>query len=354
MKTEIETLSKSMPAFDETAAKAARDRWNGIAKPLDSLGRLEKAVVRIAGLTGDARYHIDRRALLVLCADNGVVRQGVTQTGSEVTAALAKFLAQGDISVCKMAEVARVDVFGVDMGILENPKLPQLLDRRLGAGTNDMSEMPAMSREQAMQGIRHGVDLVRRCREQGYKIVLTGEAGIGNTTTSSAMAAVFLGRTPAEVTGKGAGLSREGIRRKVAVIEKALALHQPDPNDAIDVLSKVGGFDIAGLAGIFLGGAVCGVPVLVDGLISSVAALTALRLCPAAGKAMIASHVSAEPASRWLLEALDLEPLVCADMCLGEGTGAVAALPLLDMAYAVYDKMLTYEEISIGKYKPQV
>lgn len=352
MNPHIEAVIGQPPPFDREAAQRAAERWSGIAKPLDSLGLLEKMVVGIAGLTGDHRYRIDRRAVLVLCADNGVVRQGVTQTGSEVTLALARFLAQKNISVCRMAEVAHADVIGVDMGMNEDLGLPELLARRVGAGTGDISEGPAMSPDQAILAIRHGIDLVRSCRDEGYRILATGEVGIGNTTSSSAMAAALLGRPAAEVTGRGAGLSREGVRRKAAIVEKALATNRPDPGDALDVLAKVGGFDIAGLVGVYLGGLMYRVPILIDGLISSVAALAAVRLCPEAKTAMFATHVSAEPAAGWLLEALGLRPLICAGMCLGEGTGAVAALPLLDMAYAVYDGMLTYEEISIGRYQP--
>lgn len=352
MNTEAEKWNSLIPDFDAGAADAARKRWNSIAKPLGSLGRLEKALVQIAGLTGNPHYRIDRRAVLVLCADNGVVCQGVTQTGAEVTAVLATFLAQQNISVCKMATVANADVFGVDMGMNNDLKLDGLINRRVADGTADISAGPAMTREQAVRAIEHGIELAEWCADQGYRILVTGEVGIGNTTTSSAMTSVFLGKNPVEVTGRGAGLSSEGVRKKVAVIEKAIAVNKPNPDDALDVLTKLGGFDIAGMAGIFIGGAMRRIPVIMDGLISSVAALTAVRLCPRAQSAVVASHTSAEPAATALLAALDRQALVCADMCLGEGTGAVTALPLLDMAYAVYEDMLTYEEISIGRYQP--
>ena len=340
------------PGPDETVMLAAAERWNSVAKPLGSLGRLEEAVIRIAGLTGDANYRPEKRAVLVLCADNGVVGQGVTQTGSEVTAVLARNLVRGGVSVSRMAAVASADVVGVDMGMNVDLRLDGLLDRRVAAGTGDLSLGPAMSREQAVKAIRHGVELVADMRDKGYRILATGELGIGNTTTSSAMAAVLLGRKPVEVTGRGAGLSTEGVRRKVAVIERAIAVNRPDPADPLDVLAKLGGFDLAGLVGVFLGGAVYQTPILIDGLISSVAALTALRMRPESGCAMLASHVSAEPAGQMTLDALGLKPLICADMCLGEGTGAIAALPLLDMAYAVYGEASTYEDIAIDRYRP--
>lgn len=339
--------------MDSLAAQRAQERWDSIAKPLGSLGLLEDIVVRIAGLTGDPAYRIDKRVVLVCCADNGVVRQGVTQNGSEITLTLARALARAGITVCTMAALARADVVGIDMGMAEDPCLPQLVNARIAAGTADISEGPAMTPVQALAAIDHGRAAVRRCKEQGYKILATGELGIGNTTTSSAVAAVLLNRRPEEVTGCGAGLSREGVLRKIAVIERAIAVNRPDPADPLGVLAALGGFDIAGLAGIFLGAAEERVPVLVDGFISSVAALVAARLRPEAAEAMVASHVSAEPAAQWVLDALGLRPLLTAGMRLGEGTGAVAVLPVLDMAYAVYGEMATFGALAIEQYRPQ-
>lgn len=345
MNDEIGEIVGVIPAYDSIAAEEARSRWDRVAKPAGSLGLLEKAVTRIAGITGDPGYRIDRRALVVCCADNGVARRGVSSADSSVTAMLARTLVRGGVSVCKMAELAGVDVIGVDMGMNGKSCLPGLVDRRLAAGSDDMTEGPAMSRDLALQGIRHGVRLAEQCRDRGYKILATGELGIANTTTSSAVAAVLLDRQPAEVAGPGTGLSDDGVRRKAAVIARALAVNRPDPGDPVDVLAKLGGFDIAGLAGVFLGCAACRLPVIVDGLISSVAALVAKRLRPEAGAAMLASHVSAEPAAGWVLDALELRPLIAARMCLGEGSGAVAVLPLLDMAYHVYNGAATYDEL---------
>lgn len=345
--------TSAIPAFDEAATNAAFARWNQIAKPLGSLGLLEDAVIQIAGITGNARYTLGKRAVLMLCADNGVVQRGVTQTGSEVTATLAKGAAEGSLTINKMAKVARTDVMAVDMGVCEALGLPGLLNRRIAPGTADISIGPAMTPEQAERAIQTGIELVVQMKAEGYKILCTGEAGIGNTTTSSAMASVLLGCGVEDVTGRGAGLSSEGLKRKVATIQKAIEVNRPDANDPMDVLAKLGGFDIAGLCGVFIGGAICRVPVLVDGFISSVAALCAARLRPEAKHAMLASHLSAEPAGAMVLEALGLRPLICAGMRVGEGTGAVAALPLLDMAYAVYSDMPTFEELAIESYKPQ-
>ena len=338
---------------DEVARAEARRRWNDCAKPLGSLGLLETALEDIAALTGSADIRLDRRAVLVLCADNGVVAQGVTQSPSSVTGLVAKQLAARRTSVCRMAQAARCQVVPVDVGILDFQEMPGVLSRRIGNGTGDISQGPAMTRRQAEQALHTGMELVREQQALGVDLLATGEMGIGNTTTSSAVACVLLGRPAEEMTGRGAGLSDQGLQKKTAAIRRALEVNRPDPSDPLDILQKVGGFDIAAMCGVCLGGALYRVPVLIDGLISAVAALCALRLCPAAGKAMLASHVSAEPAGGLVLEALGKQPLITAGMRLGEGTGAVAAMPLLDLALAVYRESYTFEEGGIEAYQPQ-
>lgn len=340
------------PPFDKAAAQQSKAQWDSIAKPLGSLGLLEEAVIKIAGLTGDPLVELSRRAVLVLCADNGVVKQGVTQADSHVTAVVAENLTHNDTSVCRMAAAARADVVPVDMGIIEPMHVPGLLNRRIAPGTADIAEGPAMTRQQAKQAIQTGIELVADAKKQGYRILCTGEMGIGNTTTSAAMASVLLNLPPERTTGRGAGLSTEGLRHKAIVIKEAIFKNRPNPADPLDILSKLGGFDIAGLTGVFLGGALYRVPIVLDGLISATAALTACRLCPAAADAMLASHVSVEPAGSLLLAALRLQPVITAGLFLGEGTGAVALLPLLDMALSVYHGMPTFSDIKIEEYKP--
>ena len=349
---ELEKLLKQIEPEDAATREAAHRHWNSCAKPLGGLGMLETALEDIAALTGSADIDIRERAVLVLCADNGVVCQGVTQSPSSVTAIVTENLAARRTSVCHMARVANCRVVPVDMGVLDFPGVPGVLSRRIGNGTADISVGPAMTRTQAEQAVLTGIELVREQAEQGTRLLATGEMGIGNTTTSSAVASVLLERPVEEMTGRGAGLSNEGLTRKIAVIRQALACNQPDRDDILDILCKVGGFDIAGMCGIFLGGALYRVPVLIDGFISAVAALCALRLCPAAGKAMLASHVSAEPAGHLVLEALGKQPLITAGMHLGEGTGAVAAMPLLDMACAVYHGCYTFDDGGIEAYQP--
>lgn len=350
---DLKTLLKEIRPEDTDARAAARRNWDACAKPLGSLGLLETALEDIAALTGSAEMDLRRRAVLVFCADNGVVAQGVTQSPSSITAVVARNLAERRTSVCRMAAAANCAVVPVDMGILDFEETPGVLSRRIRNGTGDISQGPAMTRAEAEAAILAGAELVRLQKEQGVRLIATGEMGIGNTTTSSAVACALLGRPVEEMTGRGAGLSDDGLRRKIAAIQSALAVNRPDPEDAVDVLAKVGGLDLAAMCGAFLGGAAYRVPVLMDGFISGAAALCALRLCPAAGKAILASHVSMEPASRLVLEVLGKKPLITAGMRLGEGTGAVAAMPLLDMACAVYSEAYTFDEGGIEAYTPQ-
>ena len=346
-----ETLAAIVPA-DRAAMDAAWQRWDSIAKPLRSLGLLEEAVVRIAGMTGTPAVKLGKRAVIAMCADNGVVAQGVTQTGQEVTAIVTENMSTGDTSVCRMAAAAGAEVIPVDIGVARPVAGERIRQYNVRRGTADMTQGPAMTREEAVQAVETGIELVRELKDKGYGLIGTGEMGIGNTTTSSALASVFLNRPPEQVTGRGAGLSSAGLERKIKAIETAIQVNKPDPADPLDVLSKVGGLDLAGLCGVFLGGAACRIPVLVDGFISSAAALTAARLCPDAVDYMLGSHASNEPAGRMVLEELGLKPFLYANMCLGEGTGAAAVMPLLDMALAVYDGMTTFADEQIEAYQP--
>lgn len=349
--TLTDALKQIQPA-DDAARICARDRQNDMAKPLGSLGLLEDALVQLAGAQRTADVRLDKRCVVVFCADNGVVAQGVTQCGQEVTAVVAENLSRGDTTVCIMAQHAHVDVLPIDIGIAREVVGAKIVRRRIMSGTHDMTTQPAMSRTQAIAAIEVGIALAEDCQLQGYHVLATGEMGIGNTTTSSAVAAVLLGVPPETVTGRGAGLTSEGLTRKISAIERALALHKPCTEDIIGVLAAVGGLDIAGMVGLYLGGALCGIPVVMDGFISGVAALAAIRLCPAMRGYLLASHVSAEPAGRLILDALQAKPLICAEMRLGEGTGAIAAIALLDLSLAVYNRMIRFDESKIVRYEP--
>lgn len=350
----LEEVIQGIVPADQEAMRRAKARWDSIAKPLGSLGALEDAVIRIAGMTGSPDVDISKRAVVVMCADNGVVAEGVTQTGQEVTAIVAENMSTGDTSVCAMSRAAGAEVVPVDIGTAVPVTGARIRQKCVRRGTANMTQGPAMSREEAVQAILAGVEIAQELRGRGVNLLATGEMGIGNTTTSSALAAVLLKRPVEDMTGRGAGLSSEGLQRKIRAIETAVRVNRPDPGDVLDVLHKVGGLDIAGLAGVFLGGALCRTPVLVDGFISSVAALVAARLCPQCKDYMLGSHASEEPASKLVLSELGLRPFLYAGMRLGEGTGAVAVMPLLDMGLAVYREMTTFEDTNIEAYQPLV
>lgn len=347
----LEEAVKKIQAPDERAMEQCRKRWDSIAKPLHSLGKLEDALVKIAGITGSADIRLDKKALVPMCADNGVVEEGIAQSGQDVTVIVSENFLKKQATASIMCQVAGADIFPVDIGIAQDTCL---INRKIAYGTKNMTKGPAMTREEALQAIRTGMDMVCELKEKGYQIIATGEMGIGNTTTSSAVAAVLLGEQVEHVTGRGAGLSTEGLTRKIGAIHRAIERNQPNPADGVDVLSKVGGFDIAGLTGVFLGGGIYRVPIVIDGFISAVAALAAAAICPRVQAYMLASHVSKEPAARMILDRLGLSATLYADMCLGEGTGAVAYFPILDMACAVYNGMSTFQEVNIEEYQPLV
>lgn len=336
---------------DIDAMRYAKEHWLHIAKPLFSLGKLETAIIDIAGMKQTHDYSLDKRGLLIFCADNGVVEEGVTQTGQEVTAIVSENFTKGETSVCMMSQIAKVDVMPIDIGIAVDVKGLTVPENKVMRGTNNIRKGPAMTRKEAEKAIQIGIETVKRCKENGYDILATGEMGIGNTTTSSAVASVILGKPVEFMTGKGAGLSDQGLNHKINVIKEAIKVNNPNPFDPMDVLAKVGGLDIAGMVGAFLGGALYRIPVIIDGFISSVAALIAMKIQPLAREYMIPSHVSKEPAGHYILEELGLSPYITCDMCLGEGTGAVAVLPLLDMGLAVYRSMSTFSDIHIDDYE---
>lgn len=345
----LEEAVAQVKPLDQEAMEVARRRWDSIAKPLHSLGKMEDLITQIAGITGKTIVDIDKKALVAMCADNGVVEEGVTQTGQEITALVADNFQAGISTVCVMCQQYGVDVWPVDVGMVTDTTVRT--DLKVAYGTKNMAKEPAMTREQAVKAIEAGITMAAELKEKGYKLLATGEMGIGNTTTSSAVASVLLDQPVEEMTGRGAGLSSEGLTRKINAIKKAIEINKPDPKDAIDVLAKVGGFDIGGMAGVFLGGAALGMPVLMDGFISCVAALVAGSICPAAMDYMISSHVSKEPAAHLILERLGKDPVIHGDMCLGEGTGAITLVPFLDLGAKLYNTMSTFEDIHMDQYE---
>lgn len=347
---ELETYVTQIKAIDRKAMEVCEKRWDSIAKPLKSLGKIESNLIQIAGIQRTPAICLEKKALVVMCADNGVVEEGVTQTGQEVTAIVAENFLDEKSCAAIMCKDTGTDIFPIDIGMAVDT--PRVEKHKIAYGTKNMTKEPAMTREEAVRAVETGIQIVAKRKAQGYHIIATGEMGIGNTTTSSAVASVLLHQPVEQMTGRGAGLDSAGLKRKIEVIKKAIQLHQPDATDPIDVLSKVGGLDIAGLTGVYLGGAIYGIPVVADGFISSVAALTAIRIEPLVQDYVIASHVSKEPAGAMLLEAIGKSPSLTCDMCLGEGTGAVALFPLLDMGLHIYEKMSTFAQIDIEDYVP--
>ena len=343
-KLDIEEASRRIRTLDEDAMRQAAVRWDNLAKLPGSLGALETAVIRLAGIQRTAQPHIQKKRALVLCADNGVLQEGISPSAMEVTAAQAVNFARGGGTINAFARQCGAEVVAVDVGIATPYEESQVVRRVVRTGTDNMARGPAMSREECRKAVQTGIELAQQAAQDGMELVITGEMGIGNTTTSSAVAALLLNQPLERVTAKGAG-SPERVAHKIAVLQQAFEVNHPDPADPLDVMSKVGGLDTAAMCGVYIGCASCGIAVMIDGVISSVAALCAARLVPACREYMFPSHCSAEPAGRLLLEALGFTPLITAGMCLGEGTGAALGACLLDAALAAYAEVVPLDAI---------
>ncbi|WMC93311.1 nicotinate-nucleotide--dimethylbenzimidazole phosphoribosyltransferase [Kineothrix sp. MB12-C1] len=349
--TEKEWQSLYIHKPDDTIRQMIKERWDNIAKPLDGLGQFEEITARIGAILKSEDIDISKKAVIVMCADNGIVEEGISQSGQEVTSSVAISMAEGTSSICRMAKIAGTDVIPVDIGINREMSIEGILPRKVAYGTRNFLKAPAMTREEALQAMEIGLKLVQECKEKGYRILATGEMGIGNTTTSAAVSSALLGCSVRETVGKGAGLSEEGLRHKTKVIEQALKTHQLSQEDSLGILAAVGGLDIAGLVGVFIGGALFHIPIVVDGVISAVAALTAQRMLPGVKEFLIPSHMSREPAAKKVMEELGLYPVITADMALGEGSGAVMMFSLLDIALSVYKGHTGFQDIGVRAYR---
>lgn len=347
----LEEALKRIEPLDEEAMEYTRRRWNTLGKPLHSLGRLEKMVTDFAGIYRDKNPRLGKKAVIVMAADNGVVAEGVTQTGQEVTKIVTENMTKHNATICILSGVSGADVYPVDIGIATDCDNPKVINRKIRYGTADMMKGPAMSREEAVRAIEVGIDMVKDLTEKGYNILATGEMGIGNTSTSSAICSVMLDVPVDQVTGKGAGLTSKDLEHKIEVIKESIRVNHVDPEDPIGVLAGIGGLDIAGMCGCFIGGALYHVPVFVDGFISSIAALMAMRIAPACAPYIFPSHCSNEPAGRMILDAIGKQPYILADMCLGEGTGAVIGFTIADYAFKAYWELPSFEDTKFGTYE---
>jgi nicotinate-nucleotide--dimethylbenzimidazole phosphoribosyltransferase len=332
---------RAVGQLDRAAIERAKKRLDSLSKPLGSLGRLEDMVIQLAGITGKVFPCVDKKAVIIMCSDNGVVEEGVSQSGKEITAAVACNFMKGITGVNVLSRHSNADIVVVDIGMDADIEIEGILKKKIRKGTWNIAQGPAMTREEAVLAVNTGIGLVGDLKAKGYDLLGTGEMGIGNTTTSSAVASVLTGTSEELMVGRGAGLKHGDLQKKIYTVKKAIEISRPDPKDAIDVLAKVGGFDIAGLAGCFIGAAVHRIPILIDGFISSAAALSAVRIMPEVSGFLLPSHGSAEPGSGKVMEALGLEPYLNLGMRLGEGTGAALA----------FTHMGTFGDAGIEQYK---
>lgn len=338
-----ETL-KNIEPLDEIAMKQAKHRLDLLSKPLGSLGKIEDICQQLAGIYGSAKLQLGRKVVVAFAGDHGVYEEGVAKDPQWITKAQIPNFAKGTCCVGTLAKHIGADVVAVDVGVKCDEPLEGVLNCKIRKGTSNMAKGPAMTKEEAILSIEIGIKTVKEQVKKGYKCIAIGEMGIANTTPSSAIISVFAGCSPKEVTGKGAGLSEEGVIHKAEVIKRAIELNKPNHEDAIDVLSKIGGFEIGAMAGAILGAASSKVVVILDGFISYAAALIAIHLCPLAKDYMIGSHYSAEPGSKKALELLGIEAMLNLDMRLGEGSGGILIFQLLETAVYLYNHMGTREE----------
>jgi nicotinate-nucleotide--dimethylbenzimidazole phosphoribosyltransferase len=349
MKSLNQTINSIKPLDKESMAEA-RARQDILTKPAGSLGRLEELSIQIAGIEGKARPGIENKAMITMAGDHGVVDEKVGNWPREVTAQMVENFLRGGAGINVLARQAGARIVFVDMGVASDLKPdPQLIVRKIGYGTKNMCLGPAMTKEQAVKAVEAGIDIVSGEADKGLDIVGTGDMGIGNTTASSAIFAAMTGKPVGEITGRGTGLNDEQLVHKIDVIKRALAVNKPDPAKPLDVLAKVGGFEIGGLAGVMLGAAAKHIPIVIDGFISGAAALIAVALAPQLKDYIIAAHVSAEAGHSAMLKHMGLKPLLSLDMRLGEGTGAALGIFIVEAAVRTLNEMATFAEAGVSE-----
>ena len=356
----------------EETAKKCKYRWDNVAKPLDGLGDFEDIICKIGAIKGRDDFNLSKKALLIMCADNGIVKEGVSQSDSSVTLSVAKNMLRGKSSAAVMAKKNDIDVFVADVGIDSDEVLEGIIDKKVRRGSRNFLLEPAMTEEETLKAINIGINLVRECKEKNYDILLTGEMGIGNTTTSTAVASAILSKTELlesntkthrdyfeainvdmlvdTITGRGAGLDDKKLEKKKSIIKEAIKKYSLKDADAFKILMTAGGYDIAALTGVCIGGAIYDIPIVLDGVITMAAALAAEKIVPGVKDYLTASHYGKEIASKLIAERLELKPVINADMALGEGTGAIMMISLLEDAIEVYKNAAVFSEISVDNY----
>jgi nicotinate-nucleotide--dimethylbenzimidazole phosphoribosyltransferase len=345
----LEHLIDRIGDLDTSAMTAARGRQDTLTKPQGSLGRLESLSVQLAGIMGRPLPELRHKVIVTMAGDHGVVAEGVSAYPQVVTAQMVHNFLRGGAAINVLARHVGARVVVVDMGVAARlDPHPNLSDKKAAPGTANIACGPAMNHEHAVRAVTAGMEVVESELVRGLDILGTGDMGIGNTTPSAAIAAVLTGRPPADLVGRGTGLDDAGLARKTAAVEQAIATNRPDPGDALDVLAKVGGFEIGGLAGAMLAAAAHRRPVVVDGFITSAAAMIAVGVAPRVRPYLIASHRSTELGHRIMLDWLGLEPLLDLDLRLGEGTGAALGISLAEAACRILAEMATFEEAGVS------
>jgi nicotinate-nucleotide--dimethylbenzimidazole phosphoribosyltransferase len=340
---------QNIKPLDNNAMSLARSRQDTLTKPAGSLGRLEELSIQLAGITGQNRPQIKQKAIIVMVADHGVALEGTSAYPQEVTAQMLLNFVRGGAAINVISRQLGAKVIAVDIGVAgKTPAFLGVVHRKIASGTQNMAKGPAMTLDQATRAVEAGIEIVKTEINKGLDLVGTGEMGIGNTTASAAICAVMTGKPVQEVTGRGTGLDDKGLQHKIEIINKVLEINQPDPARPLEVLARVGGLEIGGLAGVILGAAANRVPVMIDGYISGAAALIAAGLCPLCKDYMIAGHVSQEPGHRILLEHLGLKPLLNLSMRLGEGTGGALGMTIVEAACRTLNEMATFEEAGVS------
>ena len=345
----IEEIIKEIQPLDEAAMQTARARQNILTKPAGSLGRLEELSIQLAGMTANPFPSVERKSVIVMAADHGVALEGVSAYPAEVTAQMVLNFLRGGAAINVLARQAKARVTVVDIGVATDfEPMSGLIQRKVMCGTRNQAQGPAMTRAEAEQALQVGVDVFNAEAARGLDIVATGDMGIGNTTPSSAIAAAMTGLPVAQVVGRGTGIDDQTLERKIRVIEQSLAVNQPNPKDPLDVLHKVGGLEIAGLAGVMIAAASQRIPVVVDGFISTAAAMIAVALAPRASDYLISAHQSVEIGHQAMLKHLNLTPLLDLNLRLGEGTGAALAFHLIEASTRILREMATFDEAGVS------
>lgn len=345
----LENISRNIYSLDKTSVLQAKKRLDRLIKPIGSLGKMEGICMQLAGIYEEKEFDTSKKVIIAFAGDHGVYEEGVAPDPQNLTVLQFPNFTKGICGVGVISKFVGADVVAVDVGIDCDEKLEGVLDYKIRKGTSNMAKGPAMSREEAIRSLEIGIEVSEECIKKDYKVIGIGEMGIGNTTPSTAIISVIANCDPQEVTGIGAGLKKEKLKHKAEVIKKAIKRNNPDPTDGIDILAKVGGFEIGAMAGVILGCSANRIPVVIDGFISYAAALIAYKINPKTREYMIASHMSAEQGTQKALEILELSPILNMDMRLGEGSGAALAFNIIEAANYTYKNMATFDEVDMGK-----